>query len=67
MSDQVRGILFVVASLLILFAWGHFYKPPVPPPQPNPAQTSTPVGQQGSQQASAQSGEIGRASCRERV
>ena len=30
MSDQVRGILFVVVSLLILFAWGHFYKPPVP-------------------------------------
>ena len=62
MSDQVRGILFVVASLLILFAWGHFYKPPVPPPQPNPTQTSAPVGQQGSQQASAQSGATGNSS-----
>ena len=31
MSDQVRGVLFVIASLLILFAWGHFYKPPVAP------------------------------------
>ncbi len=56
MSDQVRGILFVVASLLILFAWGHFYKPPVPPPQTNPSQTSAPVGQQGSQHVSAPSG-----------
>src|ERR1700683_4877045 len=50
MSDQVRGILFVVASLLILFAWGHFYKPPVPPPQANPAQSSAPFNPQGSQQ-----------------
>jgi YidC/Oxa1 family membrane protein insertase len=62
MSDQVRGILFVVASLLILFAWGHFYKPPVPPPQTNPSQASAPVGQQGSQQSSVQSGAAGKAS-----
>src|ERR1700730_10134140 len=61
MSDQVRGILFVVVSLLILFAWGHFYKPPVPPPQSNPSQSSAPVGQQGSQQASAQTGAAGNA------
>ncbi|MFZ3218333.1 MAG: membrane protein insertase YidC [Candidatus Acidiferrales bacterium] len=33
MSDQVRGIVFVIAALIVLFAWGHFYKPPVPPPQ----------------------------------
>src|SRR5271155_4444082 len=62
MSDQVRGIVFVVISLLILFAWGHFYKPPVPPPQPNPTQTSAPVGQQGSQQASAQPSATGNSS-----
>ena len=62
MSDQVRGILFVVVSLLILFAWGHFYKPPVPPPQSNPSQTSAPLNQQGSQQGSAQSGATGNAS-----
>ena len=61
MSDQVRGIVFVVISLLILFAWGHFYKPPVPPPQTNPAQTSAPVGQQGSQQGSTQQGGTGNA------
>jgi hypothetical protein len=61
MSDQVRGILFVVVSLLILFAWGHFYKPPVPPPQTNAAQSSAPVSQQGAQQASVQSGAAGNA------
>jgi YidC/Oxa1 family membrane protein insertase len=42
--------------LLILFAWGHFYKPPVPPPQSNPSQTSPPLNQQASQQGSAQPG-----------
>ena len=62
MSDQVRGIVFVVISLLILFAWGHFYKPPVPPPQSNPSQSSAPAGQQGSQQASAQQGATGNSS-----
>src|SRR5271156_1419161 len=61
MSDQVRGIVFVVISLLILFAWGHFYKPPVPPPQTNPAQTSAPLNQQSSQQAGTQSGAAGNA------
>jgi YidC/Oxa1 family membrane protein insertase len=62
MSDQVRGILFVVVSLLILFAWGHFYKPPVPPPQSNPSQTSTQLNQQGSQQGSTQPGAPANAS-----
>ena len=62
MSDQVRGIVFVVISLLILFAWGHFYKPPVLPPQSNPSQTSAPLNQQASQQGSAQPGAAGNAS-----
>jgi YidC/Oxa1 family membrane protein insertase len=48
-------------SLLILFAWGHFYKPPVPPPQTNPSQTSAPLNQQGSQQGSAATGHAGNA------
>ncbi|MGA8224662.1 MAG: membrane protein insertase YidC [Candidatus Acidiferrales bacterium] len=42
MSDQVRAVVFVLLALVILFAWQHFYKPAVPPPQPNattPAQT----------------------------
>ena len=62
MSDQVRGIVFVVISLLILFAWGHFYKPAVPPPQSNPAQTSAKLNQRGSQQGSAQTGATGNTS-----
>jgi YidC/Oxa1 family membrane protein insertase len=48
--------------LLILFAWGHFYKPPVPPPQTNPSQTSAPVGQQASQQPPTQAGATGSTS-----
>jgi YidC/Oxa1 family membrane protein insertase len=39
MSDQVRAIVFVVLALVILFAWGHFYKPPAAP-QPQTAQTT---------------------------
>jgi YidC/Oxa1 family membrane protein insertase len=39
MSDQIRAVVFVVIALVILFAWGHFYKPPVAP-QPQPAQTA---------------------------
>jgi YidC/Oxa1 family membrane protein insertase len=62
MSDQVRGIVFVVISLLILFAWGHFYKPPVPPPQINPSQSSAPLNQQALQRGSAQTGATGNAS-----
>ncbi len=45
MSDQIRAVVFVVIALVILFAWGHFYKPPVAPqPQPSPAavQDTTP-------------------------
>jgi YidC/Oxa1 family membrane protein insertase len=61
MSDQVRGILFVIASLLILFAWGHFYKPPVTPPETHTNQTQTSPGGSaaGTQQGSAQTGVAG--------
>ena len=48
MSDQVRGVIFVLLALLILFAWQHFYKPPVQPPQPKPAESA-----QTTQQAQA--------------
>ncbi|MGB9312219.1 MAG: membrane protein insertase YidC [Candidatus Acidiferrales bacterium] len=63
MSDQVRGVLFVIVSLLILFAWGHFYKPPAPPPQtqPNQTQTSAPVSPSGTQQGATQAGGAGNA------
>ena len=50
MSDQVRGIIFVVLVMGVIFAWSHFYNPPVPAPQKqsgasaqqtSPAQAST--------------------------
>ena len=37
MNDQVRAVVFIFLALLILFTWGHFFKPPVPPPQSTPA------------------------------
>ncbi len=51
MSDQVRGIIFVILVMGVIFAWSHFYSPPVPAPpkqsppssqQTSPAQASTP-------------------------
>ena len=27
MGDQIRAVVFVIVALIILFAWGHFYKP----------------------------------------
>jgi YidC/Oxa1 family membrane protein insertase len=40
LSDQVRGIIFVIVALIILFAFGRFYKPATPAVQPKTAQTS---------------------------
>lgn len=40
MSDQVRGIIFVVLVMAVIFAWSHFYTPPAPAPQKQ-AQTSS--------------------------
>lgn len=39
MSDQVRGVIFVVLVMAVIFAWSHFYPPKAPPQQP--AQTSS--------------------------
>ncbi len=39
MSDQVRGIIFVVIVIVITFTWMHFFQPPVPPQQ-KPGQTT---------------------------
>jgi YidC/Oxa1 family membrane protein insertase len=33
LSDQTRGIIFVVIALAVLFIWSHFFSPPLPPPQ----------------------------------
>jgi YidC/Oxa1 family membrane protein insertase len=36
MNDQIRAIVFILLALLILFTWGHFFKPPAPAPQQTP-------------------------------
>ncbi len=33
MSDQTRGIIFVVIVVVVTFIWMHYFQPPVPPPQ----------------------------------
>jgi YidC/Oxa1 family membrane protein insertase len=40
MNDQVRAVVFILLALLVLFAWQHFYKPPVPALQPSTTGTS---------------------------
>jgi YidC/Oxa1 family membrane protein insertase len=56
MGDQIRAVVFVVVALLILFAWGHFYKPPVAPPQPAQT-TSQPATSQAPANTSASAGQ----------
>src|SRR5580704_1605321 len=56
MSDQMRGIVFVVAALAILFVWQHFYKPPAPPPSAKGAPTAQTSGSTPSQTSGALSG-----------
>ena len=56
LSDQVRGIIFVLLVVAITFVWLHFYQPPVPPPQ-KAGQTATqtsPATGAGSAQATGQ-------------
>ena|SRR5579864_2368201 len=53
MSDQTRGILFVVIVIAITLIWIHFFQPPIPPAQ-NPNQFSgKPVAGAGSLQPPA--------------
>jgi len=33
MSDQTRGIIFVVIVVAVTFLWMHYFQPPVPPPE----------------------------------
>jgi YidC/Oxa1 family membrane protein insertase len=42
LSDQVRGIIFVILALIILFAFGKLYKPVPVAPQTKNAQTAQP-------------------------
>src|ERR1700689_1870456 len=33
MSDQTRGVIFVVIVIAVTFIWMHYFQPPIPPPQ----------------------------------
>jgi YidC/Oxa1 family membrane protein insertase len=37
MSDQVRGVIFVLLVVAITFIWLRFFKPPLPPPPNSPS------------------------------
>jgi YidC/Oxa1 family membrane protein insertase len=43
MSDQVRGIIFVVLVLLVVLLWSRVYSPPVLPPQKSAQTAAHPV------------------------
>ncbi|MGA3295022.1 MAG: membrane protein insertase YidC [Candidatus Acidiferrales bacterium] len=54
MSDQTRGIIFVVIVVAITVLWLHFYQPPVSPQKPaSPAQQTTPAQNSSAGQAAA--------------
>ena len=42
MNDQIRAVVFILLALLILFTWGHFFKPPAPVPAPTGSAISQP-------------------------
>jgi YidC/Oxa1 family membrane protein insertase len=58
MNDQIRAVVFILLALLVLFTWGHFFKPPVPAPQQTPAGTAqvAPAGGTPSQASIAGAG-----------
>ncbi|HXP71128.1 MAG TPA: membrane protein insertase YidC, partial [Candidatus Dormibacteraeota bacterium] len=60
MNDQIRAIVFILLALLILFTWGHFFKPPVPAPQQTPAGNAqiAPGASAGSQASAAGMGAL---------
>jgi len=53
MSDQTRGIVFVVIVIAITFIWMHFYQPPVPPQKPAPTAVQTAPAQNNASKAGA--------------
>jgi YidC/Oxa1 family membrane protein insertase len=50
MSDQTRGIIFVVIVIAVTFIWMHYFQPPVPPPQNRTQVAGKPVPGGGSTQ-----------------
>ena len=57
LSDQSRGVIFVVIALAILFLWSHYFSPPVPPPQKG-GQTTQAVAPAQSGPAQSTSGPV---------
>jgi len=45
MSDQARGVIFVVIALGILFLWSHYFSPPVPHEQKGNPEHATAASQ----------------------
>jgi YidC/Oxa1 family membrane protein insertase len=41
MSDQTRGIVFVIIVIAVTFLWMHYFEPPVPQPKPGSAVLQT--------------------------
>jgi YidC/Oxa1 family membrane protein insertase len=54
MSDQTRGIVFVVVVIAITFIWLHFFTPPVPPQKSGPVATQNAPAQTGGSAPAAQ-------------
>jgi YidC/Oxa1 family membrane protein insertase len=54
MSDQTRGIVFVVIVIAITFIWMHFFQPPIPPPKPVAPAVQTAPAQTGASKANAE-------------
>lgn len=54
MSDQTRGIVFVVIVIAITFLWMHYFQPPVPPPKPVSPVVQTAPAQGTSSKAAAE-------------
>jgi len=53
MSDQTRGIVFVVLVIAVTFIWMHFFQPPAPPQKPTSSVVQTAPAQGGSSKPAA--------------
>lgn len=56
LSDQSRGIIFVIIAIAVLFFWARYFSPPAPPPQKqNPANQAVAPAQNNAPTAPATS------------
>lgn len=67
LSDQARGVIFVVIALAVLLIWVHYFSPPPPKTNPSqqhtaaavqPTQHSAPVAKKGPEIAPAKPAEV---------